>query len=309
MKPYLKSKTKLRPLSLLPLFAFLVLFCGVSFAQNDDDIVTVDSSIVLVNVTILDRSGKTVGGLTEKQFKIFEDGVEQKIESFAAEETPFAAVILMDTSGSMESRVSIARSAAIKFLEGLRIDDNAAIYHFHSKVELVQDFSNSRDIVERIFDLKADGMTVLNDAVFKAAELLAARKEKRRAIIVLSDGADTQSKRSQDKALKAANAAGATIYTIDMSSPDATLKEKAQNQSALKSFAEKTGGTFVATPGGNGMRDAFKRIVEELGNQYTLAYSPKDAKKDGKFHSIEVTVSRPNLTLRTRKGYNAPKQK
>ncbi len=294
---------------MLPLFAFLVLFCGVSFAQNDDDIVTVDSSIVLVNVTILDRSGKTVGGLTEKQFKIFEDGVEQKIESFAAEETPFAAVILMDTSGSMESRVSIARSAAIKFLEGLRIDDNAAIYHFHSKVELVQDFSNSRDIVERIFDLKADGMTVLNDAVFKAAELLAARKEKRRAIIVLSDGADTQSKRSQDKALKAANAAGATIYTIDMSSPDATLKEKAQNQSALKSFAEKTGGTFVATPGGNGMRDAFKRIVEELGNQYTLAYSPKDAKKDGKFHSIEVTVSRPNLTLRTRKGYNAPKQK
>lgn len=293
---------------MLPLFALLALFCGVSLAQSDDEIVTVDSTIVLVNATILDKSGKTVGGLTEKQFKVFEDGVEQKIESFAAEETPFAAVILMDTSGSMESRVSLARSAAIKFLEGLRIDDNAAIYNFHSKVELVQDFSNSRDIVERIFDLKADGMTVLNDAVFKAAEVLAARHEKRRAIIVLSDGADTQSKKSQDKALKAANAAGATIYTIDMSSPDATLKEKAQNQSALKSFAEKTGGTFVATPGGNGMRDAFKKIVEELGNQYTLAYSPKEAKKDGKFHSIEVTVARPNLTIRTRKGYNAPKK-
>ncbi len=293
---------------MLPLFAFLALFSMTSFGQNDDDIVTVDSTLVLVNVTILDKTGKTVGGLTERQFKVFEDGVEQKIDSFAAEETPFAAVILMDTSGSMESRVSVARSAAIKFLEGLRIDDNAAIYHFHSKVELVQDFSNSRDIVERIFDLKADGMTVLNDAVFTAAELLAARKEKRRAIIVLSDGADTQSKKSQEKALKAANAAGATIYTIDMSSPDATLKEKAQNQAALKSFAEKTGGTFVTTPGGNGMRDAFKRIVEEIGNQYTLAYSPKDVKKDGKFHSIEVTVARPNLTIRTRKGYNAPKK-
>ena len=293
---------------MLPLFALVALLSVNSLAQTDDDIVTVDSSIVLVNATILDKSGKTVGGLTEKQFKVFEDGIEQKIESFAAEETPFAAVILLDTSGSMESRVSLARSAAIKFLEGLRIDDNAAIYNFHSKVELVQDFSNSRDIVERIFDLKADGMTVLNDAVFKAAELLAARKEKRRAIIVLSDGADTQSKKSQDKALKAANAAGATIYTIDMSSPDATLKEKAQNHSALKSFADKTGGTFVATPGGNGMRDAFKRIVEELGNQYTLAYSPKDARKDGKFHTIEVTVAKPNLTIRTRKGYNAAKK-
>jgi len=308
LKQYIETKSKLRPLILLPLFALIAMFCSDSLAQSDDEIVIVDSTIVLVNATILDKSGKTVGGLTEKQFKVFEDGVEQKIESFAAEETPFAAVILMDTSGSMESRVSLARSAAIKFLEGLRIDDNAAIYNFHSKVELVQDFSNSRDIVERIFDLKADGMTVLNDAVFKAAEVLAARHEKRRAIIVLSDGADTQSKRSQDKALKAANAAGATIYTIDMSSPDATLKEKAQNQSALKSLAEKTGGTFVATPGGNGMRDAFKKIVEELGNQYTLAYSPKEAKKDGKFHSIEVTVARPNLTIRTRKGYNAPKK-
>ncbi len=291
---------------MLPLFVSIVLLAGTSLAQTDDEILTVDSSIVLVNATILDRSGKTVGGLTEKQFMVYEDGVEQTIESFAAEETPFAAVILMDTSGSMESRVSLARSAAIKFLEGLRIDDNAAIYHFHSKVEMVQDFSNSRDIVERIFDLKADGMTVLNDAVFTAAELLAARKEKRRAIIVLSDGADTQSKRSQDKALKAANAAGATIYTIDMSSPDATLKEKAQNRSALKSFADKTGGTFVATPGGNGMRDAFRKIVEELGNQYTLAYSPKYVKKDGKFHTIEVTVAKPDLTIRTRKGYNAP---
>ena len=294
---------------MLPLIALLAVLSVNALAQNDDDILTVDSSIVLVNATITDKNGVSVAGLTEKQFKIFEDGVEQKIETFAAEETPFAAVILMDTSGSMESRVSLARSAAIKFLEGLRIDDNAAIYNFHSKVELVQDFSNSRDIVERIFDLKADGMTVLNDAVFKAAELLAVRKEKRRAIIVLSDGADTQSKKSQDKALKAATAAGATIYTIDMTSPEATLKEKAQNQSALKSFAEKTGGTFVAAPGGNGMRDAFKNIVEELGSQYTLAYSPRDAKKDGKFHSIEVTVSKPNLTIRTRKGYNAPRSK
>ncbi len=301
--------TKLRPQSLLPLFVLFAIVSVNSFAQNDDDIVTVDSTIVLVNATITDKNGVAVAGLTEKHFKVFEDGIEQKIESFAAEETPFAAVILLDTSGSMESRVSLARSAAIKFLEGLRIDDKAAIYNFHSKVEMVQDFSNSRDIVERIFDLKADGMTVLNDAVFKASEILATRKEKRRAIIVLSDGADTQSKRSQDKALKAANAAGATIYTIDMSSPDATMKERAQNQSALKSFAEKTGGTYVATPGGNGMRDAFKRIVEELGNQYTIAYQPKEHKKDGSFHSIEVRVSRPNLNIRTRKGYHTAKSK
>lgn len=79
------------------------------------------------------------------------------------------------------------------------------------------------------------------------------------------------------------------------------------NQGVLKNFAAKTGGTFVEAGGGPTLRDAFKRIVEELGSQYTLAYQPKEAKKDGKFHTIEVRISKPGLTIRTRKGYQAPK--
>src|SRR5205823_11587161 len=112
-------------------------------AQTDDDVISVDSSIVVLNASITDVSGKAVGSLDRKLFHIFDDGVEHQIDSFAAEETPFAAVILMDTSGSMEERVTLARGAAIKFLEKLRSSDNAAIYNFHSKVDLVQDFSNS----------------------------------------------------------------------------------------------------------------------------------------------------------------------
>jgi VWFA-related protein len=81
-------------------------------------------------------------------------------------------------------------------------------------------------------------------------------------------------------------------------------RQRAQNQGALKNFAEKTGGTFLATPGGIAMRDAFRKIVEELGRQYTLAYEPKNQAKDGKWRTIEVRVSKPNLTIRTRKGYN-----
>ena len=198
---------------------------------------------------------------------------------------------------------------AINFLDGLRVDDVSAIYNFDSKVSLVQDFSNSRDIKESIFDLKADGYTVLNDAVYKAAQELGKRAEKRRAIIVLSDGADTQSKSSADKALKAALAANVTIYTVDMSAINSSGKERMQSQGALKNFAEKSGGYFVATPGGAAMRDAFKGIVEELGVQYTLGYQPANTKKDGKWRSIELRVARPNLNIRTRKGYNAPKEK
>lgn len=279
------------------------------FAQNEDEVINIESSVVILNAAVSDTGGRTVSGLKQTQFKVFEDGKEQKIDFFQSEETPFAAVILLDTSGSMETRVSMARSAAINFLDGLRPDDVAAIYNFDSKVKLVQDFSNSRDITERIFDLKADGYTALNDAVYQAAHELGKRAEKRKAIIVLSDGADNKSGRSADKALKAALAENVTIYTVDMSAIDTGGRERMQSQGALKNFAEKSGGYFVAIPGGAAMRDAFKGIVEELGTQYTLSYQPSDTKKDGKWRSIEVRVARPNLNIRTRKGYNAPKEK
>jgi len=81
-----------------------------------------------------------------------------------------------------------------------------------------------------------------------------------------------------------------------------------QNQATLKTFAEKTGGMFIATPGGVALRDAFKAIVDELGVQYTIGYQPVNSARDGKWHSLELRVNRPNLTIRTRKGYNAEKR-
>ena len=276
-------------------------------AQEPDDVVKVDASIVVLNAIITDSKGRHVPGLKQSQFTILENGVEQEIATFTTEETPYAAVILLDTSGSMDQRIALARSAAIRFLDGLRENDNAEIYRFDSKVTLVQKFSNSRDVDEKIFDLRADGMTSLNDAIYKAAVDLSARPEKRRAIIVLSDGMDTSSGRSADKALKAALAANAVIYTVDMSSVATDGRSRQQNQGVLRQYAEKSGGMFVATPGGAAMRAAFESIVDELGNQYTIAYEPKNTTKDGKWRTVEVRVAKSNLTIRTRKGYHASK--
>lgn len=297
-------------LSLSSLFFLLIAIFSAALraeAQDENTVVKVDSSTVVLNATILDTEGKFVSGLKREQFTVLENGAKQEISYFSAAETPFAAVILIDTSGSMESRMSMARAAAINFLDGLRENDNAAIYRFASKIDLVQAFSGSRDIDEKIFDVKADGMTALNDSIFKAAEELKARAEKRRAIIVLSDGADTFSGRSSDKALKAALDAGALIYTIDMSSIDTNGRDRLQNQSALKNFAEKSGGRFISTPGGAALRQALKGIVDELGIQYTLGYEPANQEKDGKWRTIELRVARSNLTIRTRKGYTAAK--
>ena len=280
-------------------------------AQDDDEIIKVDSNLVVLNASVIDGKGLPVVGLRQRSFHIFEDGVEQKIEFFESEETPFAAVILIDTSGSMEERIMLARSAAITFLGGIREDDVAAIYNFDSEVKLIQDFSQSRDVAEGVYDLKARGMTVLNDAIVKGAQELAKRGEKRKAIVIISDGMDTKSRYSGDKALKAALAANTTIYTVDMSVAFAAADQENQRRLSiqqLKKFAEKSGGKFISTPGGAGLRGAFKSIVTEMGNQYTLGYQPTNTATDGKYRAIELKVADPKAQVRTRKGYNAVKK-
>ena len=290
------------------LLFLITAFAAVIAAGQEEDVpLTIDSNLVVLNVSVRDSRGLHVSGLQQKSFSVLEDGIDQPISFFAAEETPFAAVILLDSSGSMGSNISLARSAAIRFLDGIRADDNVAIYRFDNRVNLVQDFSNSRDVSERIFDVKSDGMTVLYDAIYKAAEELGDRPEKRRAIIVLSDGADTQSGRSAARALKAASAVNAVIYTVDMSQNGPGSTGRQQAHAVLKDFAEKTGGTFVEKPGGADLRTAFEAIVKELGVQYTLGYEPLNDKKDGKWRSIELRIARPNLTIRTRDGYYAVK--
>lgn len=289
-------------------FSFILLLSVTSmFAQDEPEAITVESNLVLVNAYITDIYGNPSAGLKKEHFTVLENGTVQPISFFSAEDTPYAAVILLDTSGSMEERISMARSAAIRFLGGLRDDDSAAIYRFESKISLVQDFSNSRDVSENIFDIRSDGMTALYDAIFLASGELAKRTEKRKAIVLLSDGEDTFSGKNADKALKAALDADASIYCIDMSPVNARGTGVIRNRAILKNFAQTTGGRFVSSPGGAALREAFEQIAAELSTQYTLAYEPLNTKMDGKWRSIELRVARPNLVIRTRKGYNAVK--
>ncbi|HEX8775072.1 MAG TPA: VWA domain-containing protein [Pyrinomonadaceae bacterium] len=275
--------------------------------EDDGEVVRVNTELVILNVTVVDGAGKYVHGLRDTDFKIFEDGQEQRISSFSSEETPFAAAILLDTSASMERRVTLARSAAIRFLDGLRADDVAAVYHFNTKIEQVQEFSFSRDLADMAFGLKAKGLTVLNDAVLRASEDISRRTEKRRAIVVLSDGGDTRSRASMDKALASALAANATIFSVDMSSRESTPAERLQGAAALRAMALKTGGRYIESPGGQALREAFAGVVEELGNQYTITYKPSNKARDGRWRAIELKLSRPDIIARTRKGYRAPK--
>ena len=300
--------TRTRFLSLL---VILIVTTSVAVAQDDEDVIRTSTDNVVLNVTVTDKSGQYVKGLKRGDFKLYIDGVEvdpNTIAGFSFQEAPYAAVLLLDSSGSMEERFSLARSAAIRFLDGLRPEDVTAVYRFDSKVERVQDFSGVRDLAPTAYAIRANGMTTLNDAIVKAAEVLASRSEHRKAIVILSDGMDTKSSASSDKAVERALAVGASIYAVDMSQMDVAGSRNQSGAASLKSFAEKTGGRFVATPGGPALRDAFTGIADELGHQYTLSYRPTDAHRDGKWHTIEVKVNREEAKVRTRKGFRVPKR-
>ncbi len=287
-----------------------MLLSSTGYSQHDDEVVRVNTDLVVLNITVTDVTGQYVPGLRLSDFKVFEDGKEipaRLISSFSVHESPFASVVLLDTSSSMEVRLSLARSAAIRFLDRLREDDVAAVYNFDSKVERVQDFSTGRDLAPMAFGLHAKGMTRLNDAIVDAAKALADRPEMRKAIVILSDGMDTSSKATSDKAIESALGIGATIYAVDMSGSGGGSNNQ-QSAAVLRNFAEKSGGRFVGTPGGPALRDAFANIADELGHQYTIAYRPLNQTRDGKWRKLEVKLSRPELLVRTRKAYRAPKK-
>src|SRR5215203_888734 len=221
-------------------FLLAICFNAVVIVAQDDDVVRVNTDLVVLNVTVTDKTGQYVKALKASDFKIYEDGVEIKpemIASFSLQESPYAAVVLLDSSGSMEARFSLARSAAIRFLDGLRPEDVAAVYRFDSKVERVQEFSGGRDLAPMAYAIRAKGMTTLNDAIVEAAKKLTERLEVRKAIVVLSDGMDTFSKASSDKAVESALSVGASIYAVDMSSLEIAGSANRQSATSLQGFA------------------------------------------------------------------------
>ncbi len=282
--------------------------------EDQDDVVKLSADLILVNVTVTDADGKYAHGLKLKDFALLEDDAPQAINSFSAEESPFAAAILIDMSGSMEYKFGQVRGAAAAFVERIRDDDQVAVYGFNNKVRQVQEFTNLRDIADAIWDAKAEDRTRLYDCMDEAITALAARPEKRRAILLISDGWDNASaKASFDSAMKRALAAGIVVYSVDLiddntmngNSQEALMLRKGRGD--MREFAAQTGGRYVHTPQGDGIDDAFGNIVDELRNQYTLTFYSTNKKHDGRWRKLAVTARGKGLSVRARRGYYAPK--
>lgn len=277
---------------------------------GQQDSIAVETNLVVVNVTIRDARRSYVAGLTRENFQILEDGIRQEILSFNDEENAFTSAILLDSSGSMESKLSLVRSACAVFVNGLGVGDSYSIFSFgDAKVRKLQNFTEIRDLPDAVWDLKARGQTPLYDAIIEATAALSQRPERRRAIVIVSDGADTQSRASLDEVIRKAVEAQLLVYAVDLTD-SAVYGSSAGSQSGvnsgagvLKSLTTKTGGQFFQTPGGSRLREAFAETIEELRHQYTVTYSSSNERQDGRWRSIEVRVNRPDLRIRTRQGY------
>lgn len=270
-----------------------------------------DTNLIVVNVTVTDANERYVSGLKREDFSLFEDKSRQKILSLSYDENPFSVAILLDASLSMQNKLTLARAACASFVENLRVGDTFAIYGFSGvKVKTLQDFTDVHDVPDSVWEMKADGETPLYDAIAKAADGLGQRPERRRAILIVSDGADTKSRTSLDQAMRKAMAANISIYGVDLTDSAVYGTQARDNgMEVMKEMTTKTGGRFFRSPGGGKLRDAFTNTVEELRHQYTLTYESSNDKFDGRWRAIDVRLAKPQLNVRARQGYYARKNR
>jgi len=282
--------------------------------KKDDDALKLHSDLVVVNLIVTDAEGRYTHGLGLKDFNVTEDGTAQTVSDLITEEASFAAAILIDMSGSMDYKFGLVRAAAASFLDHIRDNDQIAVYGFNNKIKMFQDFTDLRDISEYVWDAKAEDTTRLYDCADEALVAIEKRPEKRKAILLISDGWDTtSSKATFDSVMKKSLAAGVTIYTIDLIDNGLRVGSGSEmaglrrGQAEMQEFALQTGGRYVHSPQGDKLEEAFTNIVEELRNQYTLIYYSSNQKRDGRWRKLNVSTSRPGLTTRSRKGYWAPR--
>ena len=272
---------------------------------------TIRAEVPLVNIifSALERDNRPVPGLTMDDFLVFEDRKPQKIEYFSqlteGSEIPLTIALLIDTSGSVRTKLDDEKQTAAEFLRSIlrKSKDEALIIQFDSEVRLVQDFTDDTErLVRALNSLEAGNSTSLYDAIYLAVEEKLKGEVGRKVIVAITDGDDTASKLKKEDAIEAAQRSDVLIYGIGVRS-----REFGANFGVLKRFAEETGGGFFSPQARmTEIQSAFKAIGEELKGQYSLAYTPENRANDGTFRAVEIRCKLKGIRVRARRGYYAP---
>jgi Ca-activated chloride channel homolog len=272
--------------------------------------------LVSLNVTVTDGTARYVTDLGADDFNVFEDGVKQEVTFFNRTNLPIALALLLDTSASMEAKLTTAQEAAIGFARKLRPQDLAEVIDFDSRVIVLQAFTNAiPDLEQAIRKTSAGGSTSLYNAVYIALKdlkkVIAKNTDeiRRQAIIVLSDGEDTSSLLPFEEVLDLAKRSETAIYSIGLRAgdgPSTTMKGFKEAEFVLRQFAQETGGRAFFPGQLSDLMNVYGQIAEELSSQYTVGYVSRNPKRDGSWRRLVVRVNRPNAVARTKQGYFAP---
>ena len=258
---------------------------------------------VILTASVVDDERKFVAGLGKADFALYEDDVPQAIIDFSQETRPITMAILIDTSGSMREEIDLVQSAAKSFVETLRPEDRALVVDFDENVYLLQELTSDHALLEAAIEgTDAEGGTALYDAVYASYRRL--RKiDGRKAIVLLSDGADTNSRFSYQKVLELTRTHDVVFYSIGLG---ATVLDVGVRGS-LKQLADETGGRSYFPRVAGELEDIYKQIAEDLRSQYYLTYSPTNRATDGTWRKIRLETTAKGAKVKTRKGYYAVK--
>lgn len=304
-------------------------------AADEADVIKVETNLVTIPVSVSDRNGFYVPNLREQNFKVFEDGVEQKIEYFGKTDKPFTVVLLIDVSPSTSFKIEEIHAAAAAFVDQLQPHDQVMVIEFDSSVRVLTEATTDRDkIAKAIRRTGFGGGTSLYEAVDFSLRKRLNKIEGRKAIVLFTDGVDTSSGRANyTSTLEDAEESEAVIFPIyfntflsnigigtggvmstppTLSLPGSTGGVSTAEMSAaytlgrayLTELAAVTGGKLFraeSTPGG--LTTAFESIAEELRRQYTIGYYPANSGAVGERKLIKVRVDRPKLVVRSRDSY------
>jgi Ca-activated chloride channel family protein len=316
----------------LVLLALLVTLAGLAQAQkpkpsptpprNDDqESITTFIRRVRVPITVVDKKGQFVPGLTKNDFLIFEDKVPQQVETFSddlGEALPLYVAVLMDTSPSTAGKLKFEQESAMNFIHTVVRPrrDRVLFATFDDEINLRQDFTDKLDLLDRAVDgvKKTGNQTALFDAVWQFCDEKLRSVAGRRVLVIITDGEDTYSRANIRDAIDIAQRTETTIFAISTKAgflstvPGVEAGEvKDRKDRDLVTLAEETGGVAFFTGDMLSLERSFKKISAELRAQYLVTYKPLNDRYDGSFRKIEVKLApgRSDLKVRTKHGYKA----
>ena len=295
-----------------------LLLAGQAMRKNSQEktsTIELDVDLVSLNVVVTDHKGQAVTELEQKDFKVYEDRVEQPISFFSNEDAPVSWGLVLDRSRSMQQVIQAVHQAAMHLIDEGTARDEMFILTFNNETQLVRDFTSDRhQLTNSIFGLEASGKTAMFDAVALALDRLQGGRHPKKALIVVTDGEDNSSELSFKELLELAEERDVLIYVIGMSEPPDPRRPGLrgwETRGLLEKFATVTGGRAYFPNSIRHCQEAVKQIALEASHQYSLGYYPSRPASPGEWRKLKVVVVRrgeqqQKYTARSRARYFVP---